>query len=1218
MADENNSQNYRENENIENLANIDENQEGAEQDLPVVGNTEEEEEDEEEEEEIMHEEKKVELKNNYKYLLDTLSNTNQKMIEEVKLFVNEMRRITLLREELWYGTLNQIHSDVNKRMEQLMNEMNRLKTNQSLSEAEKENISKEKYEIILQPIISIVEHVNEITTKIDPQTPNEEQFQNEFAQKIQDALLQLKDKNNASKPHNGWNLFKQLHQAFHLRSQKRLTTSLLMEQISPKLASIKASTIPIPGKDGQSCTIYTIASNVLVLPTKTKPKKLIFIGSNGKRYPYLFKGLEDLHLDERIMQFLSIINSMFSKTNKSEYPYYHALNYSVTPLGPRSGLISWVEGATPLFTLYKKWQQRESIFIASKQQQQQQQNQSKNQQQIQQPQQAQILRPNDIYYSKLNPLLKEKGIKNFNENRAECPIGILRQVLEELIKETPSDLLAKELWCSSSTPGNWWKSVQMYSRSTAVMSIIGYIIGLGDRHLDNVLVNLNTGEVAHIDYNICFEKGHNLRVPERVPFRMTQNIQQALGLTGIEGVFRFSCEHVMKILREGKETLLTLLEAFVYDPLLDWISNDTGIIASFYGGGDAAKTKSTINQSDASNANIIEIQKNNKEKRKNLEKNMTYRLYSIRLIENRDIIKKNYDSLTQMLNHLETCISLLCHLVDKRFEKENRIRLHEQAKIYLDESLTLRSESTKAKTSQHPVYTLHDRYIKFLEHNEALKKVFSSLDSRIQYYEKLSEEHYNSIAFVKSFSDTNEALINKFKQSKSTMMFNCTIAFMNDQNRNLTPLSSPISVSINEISKGFESLSLIQDINDEPKEPYIVASDFLSSISQNNYKTQCEAIYKEIKQTKLNRCQIFEKIYDVLMEHAYIYNMLPSDFFKHGKHTILKDSLISIKSLDFKNPSKELNKFNEIISNYISKFNPKFKLSLQKNKTTESKSIGSGSETLYQQDEKNNQKLEEFFECSSKENKLLTLKSHEAEIEKKLIDLNLRKASIQAQNQANISDLLTGNMPNIGSLSNEEQMQLKHNLVESSLFDFIDNEINTNSSSSIQLFESFNFVLHQFVNDDFQKWIMMENALFDTKEQLYNLKSIDGDWYLEEMLSLIINCNHLTQLIRKVYLKYDKLNELNNRFYASFSKSLDINDSLGNLFTNIKELLFQYETVLLENLIKSSFNNISEMSFIIKELETFNIEEFFYLISTENFPIETILNVNFKLIFSFF
>lgn len=37
-----------------------------------------------------------------------------------------------------------------------------------------------------------------------------------------------------------------------------------------------------------------------------------------------------------------------------------ARHYSVTPLGPRSGLIQWVDGAVPIFTLYKRWQQRDA------------------------------------------------------------------------------------------------------------------------------------------------------------------------------------------------------------------------------------------------------------------------------------------------------------------------------------------------------------------------------------------------------------------------------------------------------------------------------------------------------------------------------------------------------------------------------------------------------------------------------------------------------------------------------------------------------------------------------------------------------------------------------------------------------------------------------------------------------------------------------------------
>ncbi len=63
-------------------------------------------------------------------------------------------------------------------------------------------------------------------------------------------------------------------------------------------------------------SIDSFAESVNILPTKTKPKKLVFIGKDSKRYTYLFKGLEDLHLDERIMQFLAIVNTMFAKNKR--------------------------------------------------------------------------------------------------------------------------------------------------------------------------------------------------------------------------------------------------------------------------------------------------------------------------------------------------------------------------------------------------------------------------------------------------------------------------------------------------------------------------------------------------------------------------------------------------------------------------------------------------------------------------------------------------------------------------------------------------------------------------------------------------------------------------------------------------------------------------------------------------------------------------------------
>jgi PI-3-kinase-related kinase SMG-1 len=113
-----------------------------------------------------------------------------------------------------------------------------------------------------------------------------------------------------------------------------------------------------------------------------------------------------------------------------------------------------------------------------------------------------------------------------------------------------------------------------FSVSVAVMSMVGYILGLGDRHLDNILVDFCTGDVVHIDYNVCFDKGLRLKIPEIVPFRLTQTIQAALGLTGVEGTFRASCEAVMKALQNHKDLILMLLEVFIWDPLVEWMRGD--------------------------------------------------------------------------------------------------------------------------------------------------------------------------------------------------------------------------------------------------------------------------------------------------------------------------------------------------------------------------------------------------------------------------------------------------------------------------------------------------------------------------------------------------------------------------------------------------------------------------------------------------------------------
>jgi FKBP12-rapamycin complex-associated protein len=41
-------------------------------------------------------------------------------------------------------------------------------------------------------------------------------------------------------------------------------------------------------------------------------------------------------------------------------------------------------------------------------------------------------------------------------------------------------------------------------------------------------------------------------------------------VSGIEGTFRCTASSVMRVLRENKESVMAVLEAFVYDPLINW------------------------------------------------------------------------------------------------------------------------------------------------------------------------------------------------------------------------------------------------------------------------------------------------------------------------------------------------------------------------------------------------------------------------------------------------------------------------------------------------------------------------------------------------------------------------------------------------------------------------------------------------------------------------
>ena len=87
-----------------------------------------------------------------------------------------------------------------------------------------------------------------------------------------------------------------------------------------------------------------------------------------------------------------------------------------------------------------------------------------------------------------------------------------------------------------------------YARSLAIWSMVGALMGLGDRHGDNIILHVNSMKVSHIDFDCIFEKGFTLPVAEIVPFRLTRNIMDGLGLLKVSGVFESNCVLIVEIL----------------------------------------------------------------------------------------------------------------------------------------------------------------------------------------------------------------------------------------------------------------------------------------------------------------------------------------------------------------------------------------------------------------------------------------------------------------------------------------------------------------------------------------------------------------------------------------------------------------------------------------------------------------------------------------------
>ncbi|KAJ9583306.1 hypothetical protein L9F63_022360, partial [Diploptera punctata] len=278
---------------------------------------------------------------------------------------------------------------------------------------------------------------------------------------------------------------------------------------------------------------HRVQDEFTVISSQQKPRKITIVGSDGKEYYLLCKSRDDLRKDFRYMEFCNVVNSYLAKDEESRQRNLQIRTYYVAPLNECSGVIEWVPNMVPFRSACIVMYRRARIY-------------------------QNLLSVREL----LKPEMYDLATKR------KC-------FMERVLPIFPS-ILNEWFRAQFPQPHKWMKARTAYIQTTAVMSMVGYILGLGDRHGENILFDTMTGEVMHVDFNCLFNKGLLFAIPERVPFRLTHNIVCAMGPLGVEGHFRKCCEITLRLLRSNGDTLTSVLRPFIYDPIVSWDKQTAG------------------------------------------------------------------------------------------------------------------------------------------------------------------------------------------------------------------------------------------------------------------------------------------------------------------------------------------------------------------------------------------------------------------------------------------------------------------------------------------------------------------------------------------------------------------------------------------------------------------------------------------------------------------
>ena len=247
---------------------------------------------------------------------------------------------------------------------------------------------------------------------------------------------------------------------------------------------------------------------VLTLSSKQRPKKVVFHGDDERSYAFLVKGGEDTRNDERIEQLFEAMNGVMAADGACAQARLSCRTYKIVPVSSTMGLIEWCAGTVVLKDVIKRGHAMHLASGAG----------------------ASGSRGVDFYSQLGNEYIQiYPDTKKYHDMYGKLTPYDASEKLAAFHARVPWDCLRRYLLTLAPAPESFLTVRATFAKSLAAFSICSYIAGVGDRHLENFLLDTRTGSLVGIDFGVAFGLGASaLPVPELIPFRLTRQMLNVL------------------------------------------------------------------------------------------------------------------------------------------------------------------------------------------------------------------------------------------------------------------------------------------------------------------------------------------------------------------------------------------------------------------------------------------------------------------------------------------------------------------------------------------------------------------------------------------------------------------------------------------------------------------------------------------------------------------